>query len=80
MNLPLLNECITSANCMADIVGCGKTTSNLADDCRDLANHCIDLYTNFQTNTSINEKQSIELIERFNLFIQKTQTSLHNFQ
>lgn len=51
--LQFLNECLTLANCLADAVVCGKAASHLADDCRDLTNHCIDLYTNFQTSASI---------------------------
>ncbi|CAF2914395.1 unnamed protein product, partial [Rotaria sp. Silwood2] len=53
--LSFLNECITLANCMADIVVNGKATANLVQDailannCRDATLYCIDLYTNYQT-------------------------------
>jgi hypothetical protein len=43
-----LNECITLANCMTDIIVHGKAISNLNDDCRDVTNRCIELYTNYQ--------------------------------
>ena len=56
-----LNECITLSNSMVDIVVHGKATSNLiqdidqgavlADHCRDVTVHCIDLYTNYQTRS-----------------------------
>jgi hypothetical protein len=59
--LPFLNECITLANNMVDIVVHGKATSNLiqdidqsgilADQCRDVTRQCIDLYTNYQTRS-----------------------------
>ena len=59
--LLFLNECITLANCMVDIVVHGKATSNLvqdvdqstalADNCRDVTLKCIDLYSNYQTGS-----------------------------
>jgi hypothetical protein len=60
---PFLNECVTLANCMVDIVVHGKATSNLiqdidqgvilADTCRDVTLQCIDLYSNYQTRSFI---------------------------
>lgn len=59
---PFLNECITLAHCMVDVVVHGKATSNLvqdvdqsailADGCRDVTLQCIDLYSNYQTCAS----------------------------
>ncbi|CAF0908578.1 unnamed protein product, partial [Rotaria sordida] len=80
--LPFLNECITLANCMADLVVHGKATANLvqdvilANDCRDVTLYCIDLYTNYQTSSTSNDidKQSNQLIHRLNLLIEKTKT------
>ncbi|CAF3879009.1 unnamed protein product [Rotaria sp. Silwood2] len=86
--LPFLNECIALANCMVDIVVHGKATSNLvqdidqgvmlADNCRDVTLLCIDLYSNYQTpSTSIDyNKQSNDLLRRFNSLIDKTTTLL----
>ncbi|CAM4758113.1 unnamed protein product [Rotaria magnacalcarata] len=82
--LPFLNECISLATCMVDVVVHGKATSNLvqdvdqgvslADNCREVTLLCIDLYTNYQTpSASIDfDKQSNELIRRLNSLIDKT--------
>ncbi|CAF4871988.1 unnamed protein product [Rotaria sp. Silwood1] len=78
--LSFLNECITLANCMADIVVHGKAVANLvqdvivANDYRDITLYCIDLYTNYQTSSTSDDidKQSNQLIYRLNLLIEKT--------